>query len=375
MGGGPATCPAHPEQCMQYKCNPRTGLCTETWPKPDGSPCKGGSCKSGKCVPDATACPPDPNKCSRYKFNNATAKCELEVTSCPQQPPDACKMLRCKKTTGLCTALWNRPDGTTCPGGSCKGGACSKNSTAICPVPCRNHTDDCKQWKCNPSSGACDIEGNRPDNTSCPGVEAGSSCKAGICKPPAICPVCPVHPDDCKKFQCNPSTGACDIEVNRPDNTTCTGVDAGFTCKNGICKPAAICPICPPHPRDCWQFVCEPANGTCVEQPTPTGEPCREMSGPAACAGGGCVTWDCAPFPPADKPCMYWQWTTNISAGCILLPQPDGTSCSDSNSCTTGETCRAGNCTGAAVADGAACTAGRCNGTCSSSVCSNLTCP
>jgi hypothetical protein len=80
-------------RALQYTCNPLTGMCNESCPKPNSTPCKGGSCQAGKCVPDKTACPPDPSKCSKYKYNNATAKCELEIVTCPQQPPDACKMV------------------------------------------------------------------------------------------------------------------------------------------------------------------------------------------------------------------------------------------------------------------------------------------
>jgi hypothetical protein len=98
---------------VQYKCNPKTGQCRESCPKPNGTPCKGGTCKCGKCIPDPHTCPPQPNACSIYVFNNATMKCDLVNATC-QQPPNSCKELRCNPSTGLCTVVVNKPDNTTC---------------------------------------------------------------------------------------------------------------------------------------------------------------------------------------------------------------------------------------------------------------------
>jgi hypothetical protein len=66
--------------------------------KPNNYPCPYGMRRNGTCVTSAKTCPPDPiaNNCNKYKvvkFNSTTQKCELERTLCPQQPPDACKMV------------------------------------------------------------------------------------------------------------------------------------------------------------------------------------------------------------------------------------------------------------------------------------------
>jgi hypothetical protein len=98
---------------MQYKCNPKTGQCRESCPKPKGTPCKGGTCQCGKCEPDKHTCPPRPNMCSIYVLNNATMKCDLLNPPCPL-PPNSCKELRCNPKTGLCTLVTNKLDNTTC---------------------------------------------------------------------------------------------------------------------------------------------------------------------------------------------------------------------------------------------------------------------
>jgi hypothetical protein len=78
---------------LQYKCNTKTGQCTETCPKPNGTPCWGGLCQGGKCIPNTFNCPPNPNKCASYVLNPATGICDLVKIKC-QQPPDTCKKVR-----------------------------------------------------------------------------------------------------------------------------------------------------------------------------------------------------------------------------------------------------------------------------------------
>jgi hypothetical protein len=41
---------------LQYKCNPKTGQCKESCPKPNGTPCKDGKCQCGQCNLDPHTC-------------------------------------------------------------------------------------------------------------------------------------------------------------------------------------------------------------------------------------------------------------------------------------------------------------------------------
>uniref|UniRef100_A0A383V479 Uncharacterized protein n=1 Tax=Tetradesmus obliquus TaxID=3088 RepID=A0A383V479_TETOB len=382
MGGGPATCPSHTEECMQYKCNLKTGQCRESCPKPNGTPCTGGSCKCGKCIPDPHTCPPMPNACSIYVFNNATMKCDLVNATCPK-PPNTCKQLSCNPRTGLCTVVTNKPDNTSCPSGSCQGGECVPER--ICPSPCPVNPNPCKAFACNTATGQCNIVVNKPINTTCP----GGSCEEGICKPAIKCPpTCPKHPSACKKFECDLTTGNCTIVVDKPDNTTCpngkcqegscipqricptpcpahpdsckafacnstsgqcsivvnkpnNSTCPGGSCQDGTCKP--VCPTCPPHPDGCKAFTCNTTTSQCtnvVNRPDGT-----------LCPAGQCFNGTCTPdliCPVNPDPCQRYVLNPD-KRNCTLIVDQDGTTCNDRRRCTTDDKCLAGICTGTPI--------------------------
>ncbi|KAF6250060.1 hypothetical protein COO60DRAFT_1647526 [Scenedesmus sp. NREL 46B-D3] len=390
MGGGLPTCPSHQEECMQYKCNPKTGQCRESCPKPNGTPCKGGTCQCGKCKPDPHTCPPNPDRCSIYVFNNATAQCGLVNATCAL-PPDACKQLSCNPRTGLCTVVTNKPDNTTCPGGTCQGGQCKPEPVcpatcpthpnackafacnaitgrcsivvdkcpAVCPAHpnackerecdlatgrcsivvdkcppvCPAHPNACKERKCNLATGRCSIVVDKPDNTTCP----DGTCQAGSCRPPRCPSPCPSNPNSCKAFACNTTTAQCSIVVNKPNNSSCPG----GTCQGGNCQPT--CPTCPTNPDACKLFACNVTTAQCTTvENRPDG---------TLCPIGQCLNGVCMPdliCPPNPDPCQRYQLTPNGTA-CTLVTDPDGTLCSDRHRCTTNDTCQAGKCTGTPV--------------------------
>jgi hypothetical protein len=49
-----------------------------------------------------------------------------------------------------------------------------------------------------------------------PPAGPSGSCQGGECKPERICPSpCPPHPESCKAFACNTTSGQCSIVVNK----------------------------------------------------------------------------------------------------------------------------------------------------------------
>ncbi|WIA24026.1 hypothetical protein OEZ85_013645 [Tetradesmus obliquus] len=339
MGGGPATCPAHTDECKQYKCNPKTGQCRETCPKPNGTPCTGGKCECGKCIPDPRTCPKPPNACSIYHYNNATMKCELINATC-QQPPNQCKTLSCNPKTGLCTMLSNKPDGTNCTGGTCKAGNCIP--PIICgPKPCPPNNNTCKANKCDPATGECDIVVNKPNDTPCP----GGACQNGICLPAVKCPTkCPDHPDLCKKYECDLKTGNCTIVVDRPNGTPCPS----GTCQDGICSPN---PICPPRPSPCQRYELLPGATNCTLITLPNNTDCDD--GRACTTDDKCVSGVCTGTQktcPVRRQGRSAQCTLSVcaepNAVCTEVEAPDGTSCNDGQPCTVKDQCVNGECKG-----------------------------
>ncbi|WIA39414.1 hypothetical protein OEZ86_005518 [Tetradesmus obliquus] len=341
MGGAPATCPAHKKECMQYKCNWKTGNCSAAVSKPDWSSCKGGYCQAGVCKKQANACSPllKADKCRNYFLSMTTDQCTSVATQCTQRPPDACKMLRCNNNTGLCTTLVKRPDNTICPGGRCQSGECKTKHplSTSCPA----HTNTCKVLLYDPVNGTCTNEVNKLERTTCP----GGTCKTGVCRAAAQCPTeCPTHEDVCKAWECNLATGACTVEVIKPDKTSCnaSGIING-TCNNGSCISNArdLCAnmICQPHKELCKAWVCDADTGSCtIEANKPDKSPCTgwELGG-GCCLGGACLAVD----PPVSGPCMTHVWNQSI-CGFTPKPENDGKTCNASG--IINGTCNNGSC-------------------------------
>jgi hypothetical protein len=76
----------------------------------NGSGIAGTDFVSTACDTTVKTCSVDPlgGKCSKYKFNKVTQKCELQRTLCPQQPPDACKMVSRLQLLNFSTSVTNK---------------------------------------------------------------------------------------------------------------------------------------------------------------------------------------------------------------------------------------------------------------------------
>uniref|UniRef100_A0A383V600 Uncharacterized protein n=1 Tax=Tetradesmus obliquus TaxID=3088 RepID=A0A383V600_TETOB len=240
-------------------------------------------------------------------------------------------MLRCNNNTGLCTTLVKRPDNTICPGGRCQSGECKTKHPLF--TSCPAHTNTCKVLLYDPVNGTCTNEVKKLERTTCP----GGTCKTGVCRAAAQCPTeCPTHEDVCKAWECNLATGACTVEVIKPDKTSCNASGVNGTCRNGSCISNArdLCAnmICQPHKELCKAWVCDADTGSCtIEANKPDKSPCTgwELGG-GCCLGGACLAVD----PPVSGPCMTYVWNKTI---CAFTPKPE----------PVGKTCDGGVCNSA----------------------------
>ncbi len=254
-------------------------------------------------------------------------------------------------------------------GGPCDGVTCDDPTT--CMEECCGSCDMCATLGCD-------------DGDACNGVET--------CDPTTGCmPGAPLECDDgdlCNGYEaCDPAAGcAAGSPLSCDDGDMCNGAEQ--------CEPTAGC--VPGAPLECLDGdlcngyeSCDPAGG-CVHG-TPLecddGEPCNGVELCDATAGCGpgvpvmcddgidCTTDSCdsdgnCVHKASDGICTDGNGEACLTTackpglgGCVDIPVPDGTSCSNPNMCTLGDSCLGGVCvdgTPMDCSDGSQCTVDTC---------------
>jgi hypothetical protein len=166
--GAPIVCPGGSPCVNSGTCDPQTGLCSPSVPKPDGAGCDDGNgctledhCQQGVCVAGA------PRACTNG---------------------DQCRNAGvCNPQTGQCSLPVPKPNGTLCNDGNactlddvCEQGDCTAGSPLVCANggPCSTPGD------CNPETGLCSDPIPKPDGTACDDGDRGTRgdvCHQGEC--------------------------------------------------------------------------------------------------------------------------------------------------------------------------------------------------
>ncbi len=287
--------------CNNGTCEPPQTPCT------DDSQCSGGVCLGGFCEP-----PHPPIACT-------------DPTDCPSgdectggfcQPPDSCSV------------------NDDCPGGElCESGHCHPGQPPVpctvdqdCPPPGDDvYVNTCYGGFCTPSTGGC------TDATDCAG---GEVCANGVCvpgDPPAQCANdydCPGG-YTCENGVCQPGgvVDGCTTAADCPANGT---DDVGPACVGGLCTSNRIAPTscaagetCAPG-TSCSGGVCLPIAGACeLDSDCSDGSSCVAGWCGVACASGSeCTTGVCSLGRCAD-PCGDYSQCGNyeacLSGGCVPL--------------------------------------------------------
>lgn len=234
-------------------------------------------------------------------------------------------------TVGQCVVV---PDenGTACEDGlfctvndACQDGVCvggPENDCGLDPAPCQIPTCDEASQTCSTTPA-----GNGDPCTSDDLCEVNATCQNGLCVGQIKdCFFSPV-PNECHVSVCDPADGMCKPEPGNEglgctdSNDLCT---VGKTCSAGSCVGGA--PMdCSALTMGCFDGVCDPMTGQCVQQPIPPGQMCQS-------AADDCNIGIC-----------------DMNGSCNPVPANEGGACEDGNSCTAGETCTMGVCGGGSM--------------------------
>ena len=382
-------------------------VCTNP-PKPDGTVCSAGFCRSGNCVADQS-CQGTPctvsacvsatclgNVCiplarpagTTCNDNDDTTQNDIcmhgvccgvkkcHMKSCPAPTP--CRQQGvCDPRTGACTSAL-MPDGSVCDDGDamtwddkCAGGVCTgkwKCGGRHCP-----HMECHIMGSCDVNRELC-VYTQQPDGAKCTTTTVSvGRCLSGSCVDSTCnCIAC----GPCKVSHCN--TGACQ-ESNKPDGTRCliSGADSG-TCRTGVCLPEDKCVgvVCPVHSTKCFgPSLCVAATGKC-DNPLPVldGTPCDdglEMTILDVCKRGVCQgTPKCTSVTCPTVQCQSKGLCNDATGSCDFRYSPNGMACDDSIPVTT-DRCSYGMCVGSIECGAETCLADPCripicvNGMCS----------
>lgn len=153
VGGEPRECPP-PGPCrLAGTCDPQTGACGLSPPRPNGSPCDDGdgctqtdTCQAGQCVgADPLVCPEDAFACTEARCRDGVCEQVFRDERCPG---DGCATPACMPDSPLAEAgtgcIRTRPvpddprtlcaeDGDPCTDDYCLGGVCAHREVADRP--------------------------------------------------------------------------------------------------------------------------------------------------------------------------------------------------------------------------------------------------
>jgi hypothetical protein len=266
VGTTPTDCSAYDTLCGQGICNSTSGACfTELFPA--DTPCDDVTVCNGRELCDVVGiCQPgvpldcaNPNQCI--------------ITSC--HPVDGCQE---QQSVGPCSNGDPCITGELCDGqGNCVGGI---------STDCSFLDQQCMIGQCNPFTGVCGLvpgnEGSPCDDGSTCAIR--EECQAGLCVAMETLDCDDRNP--CTVDSCVEPTGCLNVVVS--DGTPCDDpnlCNGDRFCTAGTCDPGT--PVdCPLSPDICIRFLCNPDTGVCDQIGLPA-DACGDCGGdvldPALC--------------------------------------------------------------------------------------------
>lgn len=230
-------------------------------------------------------------------------------------------------------------DGDDCNGmESCVNGSCESGTPLNCDDGIECTVDSCENSAC------VHVPANEHchnDGLYCNGSELCDA-SLGCVSTGSPCPaekVCDEETESCRD---------CQVDADCDDADPCT---VGHECNDGTCQLAS--PVdCSSLDTPCERAACSPLGlpGNCDNLlPQPNGTPCSD--GDACTMTDGCINGECVPGHPVDcaqlaGPCESLACDPFGAEGnCDVIDfLPDGTPCSDGNHCTVEDVCDSGVC-------------------------------
>ena len=300
-----------------------------------------GSCDVAEnCTGSSAVCPTDVVVAASTTCRAVAGICDIvEVCSGSDAecPADVLKTAAatCRTSAGICDAA------EVCSGTAA---ACPNDAFASVAVTCRPSSTLCDaQELCTGSSAACPADVLAPSITPCRAVNGGCDV---VERCTGTSTVCPPNLFASPGTTCRSSIGVCDAAETCLGSTNTCPTDL-FSSSTITCRAAVdTCDVaekCTGTANSC------PANSFAV-----SGTACIDGSfcnGTDTCNGsGGCSlhAGDPCPGPDGDGNCAE---TCNEASDNCSSPDPNGSSCVDTDACTNGEQCTSGSCGGGTVTD------------------------
>ncbi len=271
------------EPCTDDTCDAATGCAHAPATGPacdDGDPCTANdACVDGACTGE-----PDPT-CG------GTCTCATD-DDCVGAGEDPCQPAVCEGCQCVVTSLADGipcEDGDLCTtGDTCQAGACTSGPALDC-----DDANPCTVDGCSPAAGC--FHDPAPNGTPC---DDGMPCNGE---------------DGCEDGQCLGAPCVCHTDANCPDDgNPCNGVPSCGEQGECVAGEPVVCAATSP----CRVAACDPASGSCVEEPVADGTPCDD--GDACTQGDHCVAGECQPGPDTCPPAPCCA--AHEEAGCEDVP-------------------------------------------------------